>query len=257
MKRIIAGVLVVALFTSGLLVGCDGMVTGSGNLKTESYDHTDFTRVRVSSAVEYEITRSDSYQVSITADDNIFDYIQVSRQGTTLQIGLGTASFTNITVRAEITMPQLRSLDISGASRGSVSGFSSTEDIDITVSGASYLDLTEMTAGDANIDITGASAVTGDLAAVDVSFNVNGASNLQLEGRASDIVVKADGASRVKLGGFTTYSVDISLDGASTGTINLVGKLDANLSGASKLEYIGEPTMGTIDISGASTLNKK
>ena len=78
-----------------------------------------------------------------------------------------------------------------------------------------------------------------------------------LEGSASDIAVDASGASRVKLSGFPIHNADISLSGASTGTINLSGRLDADLSGASKLEYIGEPTLGTMNIAGASTLNKK
>jgi hypothetical protein len=61
----------------------------------------------------------------------------------------------------------------------------------------------------------------------------------------------------MKLAGFTVNNADVSLSGASNGTVNLSGKLDANLSGASKLEYIGEPTMGAINTSGASTISKK
>jgi len=78
-----------------------------------------------------------------------------------------------------------------------------------------------------------------------------------LEGSASDIAVEADGASRVKLAGFTVNNADVNLGGASTGTVNLDGRLDADLSGASKLEYIGEPTMGAINTSGGSKLSKK
>jgi len=55
----------------------------------------------------------------------------------------------------------------------------------------------------------------------------------------------------------TVNNADVNLGGASTGTVNLHGRLDTDLSGASKLEYVGEPTMGTINISGGSTLSKK
>ena len=114
-----------------------------------------------------------------------------------------------------------------------------------------------MSAGDVNLDVSGASKVTGDLVAGNTNFDVSGASTVQLEGSASDIVVDADGASHVKLAGFTVDNADITLSGASTGTVNAGGRLDANLGGASKLEYMGEPTMGTINTSGASTLSKK
>jgi len=78
-----------------------------------------------------------------------------------------------------------------------------------------------------------------------------------LEGSASDIVANVSGASRVKLAAFPVDNANVTLSGASTGTVNPEGRLDAGLSGASKLEYMGEPTMGTINTSGASKLSKK
>ena len=84
---IVGVVLAAALLTSGLLVGCGVAIEGSGNLKTESFDLSDFTRVDISSAFEVEIAQSGSYSVSITADDNLFDHIAVSKQGTTLKMG--------------------------------------------------------------------------------------------------------------------------------------------------------------------------
>ena len=251
--------LIAVLLTSGLLVGCQGgVITGSGNLKTENYNLSDFTRVDVSSAFVAEIAQSGSYSVSITADDNLFEYLQVSKEGQTLKVGLKTiTSLGPVTLKAKITMPKLRGLDLSGATRGTISSFSSTENLDIKVSGASSLDLVDISAGDVKFNISGASKVTGDITTSDTDFDLDGASTVQLEGSASDIVVEADGASHAKLAGFTVNNADVRLSGASTGTVNLSGRLDANLSGASKLEYIGEPTMGAINTSGASTLSKK
>ncbi len=257
-SSIIVAVLIAVLLVSGLLVGCAGVVKGSGNLDTQEFNFRDFARVEVGYAFEVEITQSSSYSVSITADDNLFDYILVSKQGTTLKIVLKPAlHYASTKLQARITMPQLYGLALSGATRGTVSGFSSTDNIDIEVSGASSLNLVEMSAGDVEFDISGASRVTGEITAGDVEFDVSGASTVQLEGSASDIVVDASGASHVKLAAFPVSNADVSLSGASSGTVNLDGRLDADLSGASKLLYIGEPTMGDIDISGASTLSKK
>jgi len=97
----------------------------------------------------------------------------------------------------------------------------------------------------------------GDLVAGNVEFDISGASTIQLEGSANDMVASASGASRFNLGGFTVNNADVDFSGASSGTVNLDGRLDADLSGASRLWYIGEPTMGTIDTSGASTISQK
>ena len=236
---VIAIVAVAAVICTLLIVrGWPGGLIGSGNLETEEYAFTDFTRVEISSAFEFEIQQSSSYNISVTADDNVMDYVQVSMDGQTLKIGLGTVPrFGPVTLRASVTMPELHGLTVSEASRGDVYDFSSTEDVNITVSGASR--------------------VNGDITAGNIEFDMSGASTVQLEGSANDMVAGVSGASRCNLGSFIVNNADVNFSGASSGTINLNGRLDATLSGASRLSYIGEPTMGTINTSGASTLSKK
>ena len=240
-KAIIIIVIVVAVAvtcTVLILRGWPGGLIGSGNLETEEYAFTNFSEVEIGSAFEFEIKQSSSYSISVTADDNIIDYVQVSQVGQTLKIGLRTVTwFGPATLRASVTMPQLHGLTASGASRGTVSDFSSTEDLDITVSGASE--------------------VTGDITAGDVDFDISGASTIQLEGSANDMVADVSGASDFNLDDFPVHNADVDFSGASEGTISLNGTLDADLSGASSLWYIGEPTMGDIDITGASSLSKK
>jgi len=242
-------------------MGCiGGRVPGSGNLVTQEFEFSDFTRVEVGSAFQVEIVQADSYRVSVTADDNLFEYIQVSKVGETLKIGLKLLPMRPLftTLRAEISMPQIYDLNLSGATRGTVSGFSSTENLDIELSGASSLNLAEMSAGDVEFELSGASRVSGDITAGgDARLDLSGASSVQLQGSAGDLVIDASGASRVELDNFPVASADVKLSGASGATVNLDGRLDADLSGASRLRYIGEPTMGDIDTSGGSTLSKK
>ena len=236
---IVAIVAVAAVICTLLIVrGWPGGLIGSGNLETEEYAFTNFTEVEISTAFEFEIKQSSSYSINVTADDNVMEYVQVSQVGQTLKIGLGTVTwFGPKTLRASVTMPQLSGLTVSGASRGDVYDFSSTEDLDITVSGASR--------------------VNGDITAGNVEFDISGASTIQLEGSANDMVASVSGASRLNLGGFTVNNADVGFSGASSGTVNLDGRLDADLSGASRLWYIGEPVMGTINTSGASTISQK
>jgi len=235
-KAIIIAAIVVAvavISTVLILEGWPGGLVGSGNLETETYAFTDFNKVEISSAFEFEIEQSSSYSIEITVDDNIMEYIQVSQDGQTLKIGLRPAIWIgSVTLKASVTMPELSGLDISGASRGTISDFSSTEDLDIMVSGASR--------------------VTGDIVAGNVDFDISGASTVQLEGSANDMVADVSGASSFHLDDFTVNNADVDFSGASSGTVNLSGRLNADLSGASRLWYIGEPIMGNIDTSGAS-----
>jgi len=134
-------------------------------------------------------------------------------------------------------MPDLRALKFSGATKGTITGFSSSNDF--------------------NLDLSGASNLEGDIQAGDAVVVLSGASKAKLEGSAKDINVNASGASGIDLSRFPVNNAQVLLSGASNGTVNLNGRLDADLSGALKLSYIGEPTMGDINTSGASTLSKK
>jgi hypothetical protein len=154
-----------------------------------------------------------------------------------ITVGGAPTIFRSVTLKASVTMPELGGLAVSGACSGTVSNFNSTEAVSITVSGASR--------------------VTGDITAGDIEFDISGASTIQLEGSADDMIAAVSGASTCNLGDFTVNDADVNVSGASTGTINLNGRLDANVSGASTLLYIGDPIMGTIDVSGASTLREK
>ena len=228
-------------------------------LVTEDQDFKDFTIVSVGHAFEVKITQSSTYSINITADEYVsvsetgkdeytreltFDYIQVTKTDNTLTVGLKpgyTYQPTHLTrplvLRAEIEMPQLHELSLSGATHGTVEGFISTHELVLAISGASYLDL--------------------DTSAGDIEIHLSGASHLNGEGSASNLVAEVLGASHLDLSALPVQDADVLLSGASWATISLDGQLDADLSGASHLQYIGEPIMGNIQTSGDSTVEQK
>ena len=259
----LTGLLLVTLLISGcrsILVTRNGDAE-TGETETRQYNITEFTRVDIGSAFVYEIEQSDTYRISITAPENLFDDIKVAKEGQTLKIEKENPwtpfNIGSERLRAVITMPRLHGLDSSGATKGVVTHFSSTDGLDIGVSGASAVELVAIAAGDIKFNVSGASEVTGALQAEDIDLDISGASSIHLEGAADDINAEASGASRLNLTEFTINNADVTFSGASSGSINLNGRLDIELSGASRLEYLGEPLLGEMNISGASTLKRK
>jgi len=260
LKRVAHYLLALALIITVLstVTGCIGpRVTGSGNLETREMDYSDFTRLYVGSLFQVTVTRADSFSVSLTLDDNLYDYVVIRRSGSTLQLGLKWGTYLRATLKATITMPDLRALDLSGASRGDVSGFNSSESLVIDVSGASSLYIDDVTAGKTNFDISGASRVSGSIETADIIFDVSGASTVELDGTADDMTVGASGASSVKLADFTATDASVELSGASNATVNASGELDIDLSGASTLYYFGSPILRRVNVSGASTIQQR
>ena len=260
-KAITPVVLTAVLIAAALFSGCT--LTASGDIITEEKDFTDFTYVDVGSAFEVEITQSDSFSIIISADESLFDYVEVSKAGGTLKIYLKPHHiFTDFTLgaktlKAEITMPALYGLQLSGASKGTITGFKSSQDFSLVVSGASSLETADIEVDDAEFEVSGASRVSGNMTADDTEFVVSGASSVELSGSADEIMVEVSGASRVDLADFPIKDADVKLSGASEATVNVKGRLDTVLSGASRLYFYGNPTMGNISVTGASTIKHK
>jgi len=234
-------------------------IVGSRNLVTNEMDFSEFTAVSVGNAFDVEIMESSSYSLSITADDNLFDYIEVSKTGHTLTVGLKWGySYQSVTLRAEITVPELYELEFSGATHGTIVGFGSSHEFALVLSGASSLYVSDMSVGDVEVDVSGASHLDGNLTASgDATFVVSGASTVEFVGEAGDLVATVSGAGHAELSEFPVHSAVINLSGASHSTVNLDGRLDAVVSGASHLLYIGNPTMGDVSASDVSTISRK
>jgi hypothetical protein len=243
---------------AGCIPGVGPTVTGSGKLASRDFDYRDFTKVEAGYAFDVEIAAADSYIVRITTDDNVYDYLDVGKSGDTLYIRLKPGyNYMNITRKAIIHMPDLESARLSGASQAEVDGFSSSHTVDFNLSGASQVDIKNMKAGNTNFELSGASRASGGIEMADGRFDLSGASSLELEGSAGDVDIHASGASRVELSDFSVVDADINLSGASGVTVNASGRLDGNLSGGSRLIYMGNPTLGGISASGGSTISQK
>lgn len=239
MKKAIVLVMMVAFLVMLSSVGCFEVVeTGSGNLVTEEFNFSDFTKVEAHNGFQLELTKSSTFSIEITVDDNVEKDLRVSRSGDTLRIVLiGNRSYSSVTLRARITMPDLYGLDLSGGSQAGITGFSSSHDL--------------------SFNLSGGSGVTGDITAADADFDLSGGSQVNLEGTADDLGVNGSSGSQVHLENFPVANADIYLSGGGSATVNVVGRLDVNLSGGSRVTYIGNPTLGDIDLSGGSTISSK
>ncbi|MFC1987374.1 GIN domain-containing protein [Chloroflexota bacterium] len=261
MRKTITPIILLATLITVLLPGCEA---GSlGKIVSEEKDFTNFTSVDIEGAFEVKITQAASFKTTVSADENFFDYIAVSKTDDTLRIYLNPHhTFTDFTLgaktmKAEITMPNLRGLRLSGATKATITGFKSPDDFNLEVSGASTLEMSGSEVGDAKFEISGASKVTGDIKAEDTVLEISGASKAELKGSAYDIVLNVSGASNANLTDFILNDANVKLSGASQATLHIKGRLDCVVNAASSLYFLGNPTMGNVQVTGASTIKHK
>jgi len=184
------------------------------------------------------VTQSSTFSIEITADENIHEFIEVEKSGETLSIRLrGNRFYHSVTLRAKITIPELYKIELSGGSQASITGFSSSHDFEVEMSGGSR--------------------ISGDITAGDADFELSGGSQVNLEGEADDLVVDASGGSQLDLEDFPVDGAYIKLSGGGKAIVNVSGILDVDLSGGSRVLYVGEPTLGVIELSGDSKVSEK
>lgn len=226
--------------------GCCGIpfrtlsLTGSGEVVTFEEDLTGFDEVEISHAFEADISRAEAFRVVIRIDDNLRQYLRVVKRGSTLEIGLEPGRLTSVgraTLEAEITMPELTRIEASGASDVTVTGFESGRPLDVELSGASQ--------------------IRGDVEAGEARLAVSGASRVTISGSADRLTMEGSGASHIDLSDFSVVEAEIELSGATRATVSTSGRLDARASGASHVTYTGNPTLGEIETSGASSVKQE
>jgi hypothetical protein len=257
-KRI-AAVAGVILITSCLcLTACYGVIRGSGNITTRYFEYTDFHAVEVDYAFHAEIVRGSSFSISITADENLFDSIRINVADETLKIGMkpGFSYFPSALV-ARIVMPDINSVSAYGASSIEISGFQFEHNLRLYSFGASEIELKSLKVGDASLHAGTASNIIGNLEGIDLAFEASGASRLSLSGSGRNISLTASGASNIDLAQLVAQDAVVGLSSASSAIIHLTGRLDAGLSGASHLQYGGDPVLGNINLSDFSTVSKE
>jgi hypothetical protein len=231
----------IPILTTLFLIGCAQVtITGSGNVVTQEEDLTGFDKLDVSGSFNVDVMQGENFRVVVRVDDNLVEHLDIVKQGSTLKIGLKPNRIYNIrnaTMEAEVTMPELVGLDLSGSSEANISGFESTKSL--------------------VVDLSGNSELFGDIRAGDARFNLSGNSSVTLTGSAADVEVDVSGSSDADLSEFPAADAIVDASGASTVSVNLSGRLDADASGSSDVYYLGNPTLGRMDTSGSSTIQPR
>ena len=212
-------------------------ITGSGNLITISKPLTGFNSIEASHTFELNIIQSDVFNVDIELDDNLLEYLTVEKNGDKLILGLRDINSTNnVTLRADISMPDIGWIRLSGASKLDFADMKLTRSL--------------------TLNLSGASSVTGKLIVEELYAGLSDASYISFTGNARKINIEGSGASMIAFENFIVNDALIFMSGASFITLNVTDYLSAYLSGASVLGYYGNPAIGVLETSGGAYIRK-
>ena len=182
-----------------------------------------FTELDLSGVVEVNLVKSDSYKVEVTLPSVLQEYLLVYESNGVLKIGWNKQIPSKLhkrlgswTCKAEIAMPELRKVEMSGATslRCDDTFELGRGELSLELSGASHIKTLNANAGKLDAEISGASSCVMYGSYLEAELDLSGATKTSLDGDYGKVEIDASGACEVNLKG-SIGTLEIDASGAS------------------------------------------
>jgi hypothetical protein len=223
------------------LASCHKLVINpSWDISSEIRPMDFFNQIDVRNAIKVEIIQDISQQqtVVVETNSNLQKYVitEVKSGKLIIRLKKDIRIRKNPTIKVYVTVNDLNEIQISDASNIDFNG--------------------TFTCKTMKMNASGASRIQGDVFINNLDLHLSGASELKLYGQIGKLNAKLSGASSLKDFDLNIDALVVELSGASQGRVTVNHSIDIEASGASTLYYKGNPTINSIELSGASNIKK-
>jgi hypothetical protein len=213
-------------------------IKGTGSVRTETRKLGNFTKIDIAGGYKVTLKQDSSGSVAITTDDNLISHIETTVEGSTLNIHV--KGHRSICASGETTIV----IGVKNIEKISASGT-----VDVTSVG-------RLNTKDLDFDLSGSTTINLDINAGKVHTDASGSTEIYLKGQATSHDMDLSGLSKVEALDFVVGKYKVGTSGASNCKINVLNELEVHTSGASEIEYRGNPPKVSNHQSGASSIKK-
>lgn len=206
----------------------------------EVRDVSPFTAINVSGGIEVYLSQSDNYTLAVsTSGDKHRNEIttQVTNGVLNISGGGGFQFNSNQKFRVYVSFKTLEKIEASGAS--------------------DFIINETLKANSLKLRLSGAGEIKGAVDIDNFDIGITGASVVNITGAVRNLKIEASGASDVKGYDLVVDNCSANLSGASDINVTINKSVSAKATGASSLNYKGNPERNDIRTSGASSISQK
>lgn len=196
----------------------------------------DFTGIKAGGIFTITVTPGATNSVKVDADEKVLSQIKTEVKDNVLNITTEGKVNSEKPLSVQVTIKDLKSLDISGAAK---------------LTGTS-----EFTGDAIMVGTSGAGQVELALKYNQVKIDESGAGALKLSGAAEKLDADISGAANLKAYELEVKSVNVRASGAANVKINAKESISADASGAASVKYKGQPTARSINKSGSGSIKQ-
>ncbi|NJN68265.1 MAG: DUF2807 domain-containing protein [Chloroflexaceae bacterium] len=251
--------LLVALVLTGCQIGgisggageAIEVITGTGNIVTETREVSGFDVVYLQGKGHLIITQGERETLTVETDENLMPLIEteVSNGVLTLRLDLERSRIQPSQLTYRLTLMNLHELHVSGET-GAEAATLATDRLSADVSGAGNLQIGQIRATGVEVSASGSSWVQVDhLEATSLGVEAHGESDVSIVGAADQQRTIARGASNCRLGDVSSREARVEAHGTSHAVVWVRERLDVHINGSGQVEYYGQPQV-TQEMSG-------
>ena len=216
-------------------------IKGNGNVVTVERQVGSYEAITVGGFYEVTLVKGAEGKITMTAEDNILEYIETEVRGSTLTI----KSKDNMQLKpslgekVSITIPikEIDAIRLSGSGKVSSSVTLESDNFKVHTSGSRNAELS--------------------IIANRITIISSGSSNITLGGSAKSLDITASGSSNLRAFELMSDTADIRSSGSSNIRIAVKDRIDLRSSGSSNIKYRGNPEKVHSKSSGSSNVSKE
>jgi hypothetical protein len=216
-KTLIIGLLCISAVALSACKFAGRGIAGSGNRKTEKRDLKSFKAIDTRGAYEINVTCQKPASFEIEADDNILPLIKTEVHDGVLTVSNDERYNSAKAVVLRITLPELTEAISHGA-------------------------------GQINIS---------DAAGEKLRLESLGAASVKATGKVKSVEISSTGAGEIDAANLQAEKAKVDVTGAASVEVYASDQLDVKVSGASSVEYSGNPKTVNKSVAGIGSVNPK
>ena len=234
-----------------------------------------FSGVEISGIVNVTIEKSPSHSLSVETYNQVFEYLDIKVRNGVLSIGIVNGGipkavqrkYKNLEVICRITMPELKSIGMSGVTKLYVRDPFVTGSMNIELSGVTHAEIKQIECNDMQVEISGVSDIQMYGLTEQLNFfgldgktitfadiEISGSGSAVIQGKAIRSSIDISGTAGFEGQEFEVEVMKAVLSGVAKAQVKVLGSLEPTVSGAAKLRYNRNVTLRNVNTSGAAQM---
>jgi hypothetical protein len=222
MKETILATIITTTLGLASLYARQETILGSGHVVEASRDVSDFNSVAMRGGWTLRIRQGDTESLTITAEDNLIPYFVTEVVGQKLVIRAK-----NVSLR--VTKPVIFDLEVKNLREVELSGSS-----DISAPNLHVRQFSLVVSGSGTVKMP-------NLHGNELTVSLSGSGNVVCSGEVDRQVINIAGRGNYEAANLANRKTEIVIRGAGKAEIHVLDDLDAQISGAGKVRYHGNP----------------